>query len=86
MELQQRLGIGRLTNKFFPLYYILYHETTATTSCILLSLPAAVRKPIKVACVGNSVTFGYKRPDREHQAYLVNTANLPASTFRDVHE
>lgn len=27
--------------------------------------------PIKVACVGNSITYGYGLPDREHQAYPV---------------
>ncbi len=42
----------------------------------LLSLPAAARKPIKVACVGNSVTFGYKLPDREHQAYPVQLQHM----------
>lgn len=43
---------------------------------IILALPIAARKPIKVACVGNSVTYGYKLPDRERQAYPVRLQQM----------
>ena len=43
---------------------------------IILALPIAARKPIKVACVGNSVTYGYKLPDRERQAMMCATLGI----------
>ncbi|MBQ9637657.1 MAG: sialate O-acetylesterase [Prevotella sp.] len=36
-----------------------------------LSLSMQARERTRVACVGNSVTFGYGLPDREHTAYPV---------------
>lgn len=38
---------------------------------LLLCLPTAAKRPVKVACVGNSVTYGYGLKDREHEAYPV---------------
>lgn len=37
--------------------------------CLLVCLVAAARQRIKIACVGNSITYGYGLPDREVQAY-----------------
>lgn len=39
--------------------------------CLALCLPLAGRDRIKVACVGNSVTYGYGLKDRAHDAYPV---------------
>ena len=36
---------------------------------ILLALPLSAQQKLKVACVGNSVTYGYLLPDREKNAY-----------------
>ena len=44
--------------------------------CLLLSLPLSAREKIKVACVGNSVTFGYRLPDRLHEAYPVRLQEM----------
>lgn len=43
---------------------------------LFISLPLFSRTPIKVACVGNSVTFGYKLPDRKTQAYPVRLQQM----------
>lgn len=44
----------------------------------LFVLPMMARKAekVKVACVGNSVTFGFKLPDREHEAYPVRLQEM----------
>lgn len=42
----------------------------------LLSFPLSAGERIKVACVGNSVTFGYKLPDRATQSYPVRLQEL----------
>lgn len=39
--------------------------------CLALCLPMTGRDRIKVACVGNSVTYGYGLKDRAHDAYPV---------------
>lgn len=58
----------------------------ALSFLLLLNVAAAV----KIACAGDSVTYGYKIADRERFAYawqpfpdanLVNAYGLPASTF-----
>lgn len=36
---------------------------------LLLCLPLAAEQKVRVACVGNSVTYGYGLPDRERNAY-----------------
>lgn len=43
---------------------------------LFLSLPSWARDKIKVACVGNSVTYGYKLPNREKQAYPVQLQQM----------
>lgn len=43
---------------------------------LLLSLQLSARDKIKVACVGNSVTFGYNLPDRATQAYPVRLQQM----------
>lgn len=43
---------------------------------IVLAAPAAAREKIRVACVGNSVTYGYGLRDREHTAYPVRLQAL----------
>lgn len=37
---------------------------------------------IKVACVGNSVTYGYKLPDREHEAYPVRLQEMLGDAYK----
>ena len=44
--------------------------------CLALCLPLAGRDRIKVACVGNSVTYGYGLKDRAHDAYPVRLQNM----------
>lgn len=44
--------------------------------CLWLSLPLQAQNKIKVACVGNSVTYGYKLPQRELQAYPVQLQQM----------
>lgn len=41
-----------------------------------LSVVAADKKPLKVACVGNSITYGYGLPDREREAYPVRLQQM----------
>ncbi len=42
----------------------------------LLALAAQAAKPVKVACVGNSVTYGYGLQDREHDSYPVRLQQM----------
>ncbi len=48
---------------------------------LLLSLPLNARNKIKVACVGNSVTYGYNLPDREHTAYPVQLQHMLGNDY-----
>lgn len=48
---------------------------------LLLCLPVAGKKRIKVACVGNSVTYGYGLQDREHDAYPVRLQSMLGSDY-----
>ena len=57
-------------------------------AAILLSLPLPAKlrntqpqRPIRVACVGNSVTYGYGLRDREHTAYPVRLQQMLGSGF-----
>ena len=43
---------------------------------LLISLPSWAHNKIKVACVGNSVTYGYNLPNRETQAYPVQLQQM----------
>lgn len=38
--------------------------------------------PVKVACVGNSITYGYTLPDREHTAYPIQLQQLLGDGYR----
>ncbi len=42
----------------------------------LLALATQAAKPVKVACVGNSVTYGYGLQDREHDSYPVRLQQM----------
>lgn len=42
----------------------------------LATLATSARKVVKVACVGNSVTYGYTLPDRPKQAYPVRLGEM----------
>ena len=44
--------------------------------CLALCLPMAGHGRIKVACVGNSVTYGYGLKDRAHDAYPVRLQTM----------
>lgn len=48
---------------------------------LLLSLPSWARNKIKVACVGNSVTYGYKLPNRETEAYPVQLQQMLGNNY-----
>ncbi|MCM1109219.1 MAG: GDSL-type esterase/lipase family protein [Clostridium sp.] len=37
--------------------------------CMSVSIIGAEKKPLRVACVGNSITYGYGLPDRDREAY-----------------
>lgn len=43
---------------------------------VLLAVSAVAQKRTKVACVGNSITYGYTLPDRATQAYPVQLQNM----------
>lgn len=50
---------------------------------ILLLFPALLHSaPVKVACVGNSVTYGYKLEDRSSHAYPVQLQHLLGDDYR----
>lgn len=48
---------------------------SAVTVCVN-ALPAARKKVVKVACVGNSITYGTAISDREHYAYPVQLQRM----------
>ena len=63
------------------------HRFAFIVSFLLVLTPAAARKtkqpaaPLRVACVGNSVTYGYGLADREHDAYPVRLQALLGEGF-----
>lgn len=48
---------------------------------MLLSLCASAQKRIKVACVGNSITYGHLLPERETQAYPAQLQQMLGDTY-----
>lgn len=48
---------------------------------LLLALPGFAQKQIRVACVGNSITYGAALPDRETQAYPGQLQQLLGSNY-----
>lgn len=44
-------------------------RTILLLSLLVTLVPAHAQKKIRVACVGNSITYGYTLPDREQNAY-----------------
>lgn len=48
----------------------------ALSICILVCCAVAAQQRVKVACVGNSITYGYTLPDRATQAYPVQLQHL----------
>ncbi|MCR5130442.1 MAG: sialate O-acetylesterase [Prevotella sp.] len=48
---------------------------------LMLSLSMAAKDKLRVACVGNSVTYGYGLSDREHDAYPVVLQQLLGEGF-----
>jgi len=44
-------------------------------------VPKKKPRPVKVACVGNSITYGYTLPDREHTAYPAQLQRLLGDGF-----
>lgn len=51
-------------------------KTLILSLCLLLCLAVSAQKRIKVACVGNSITYGFGLPDRATQAYPVQLQHL----------
>lgn len=49
---------------------------------MLLALCASAQKRTKVACVGNSITYGYLLPERETQAYPSQLQQLLGETYQ----
>ena len=47
--------------------------------CFCVTLFA--QKKIKVACVGNSITYGYTLPDRETNAYPAKLQKIPEPDY-----
>ena len=37
--------------------------------CLLLCLGVSAKAPVKIACVGNSITYGYTIENRERDSY-----------------
>ncbi len=58
-------------------------QTLVFLLCILLSFPAGARQKekIKVACVGNSVTYGYLLPDPATQSYPAQLQKLLGDNY-----
>lgn len=48
---------------------------------LLMMLHLSAKKKIKVACVGNSVTYGYGLQDREHDAYPVRLQQMLGTDY-----
>ncbi len=48
----------------------------STLSIFCVALPVAKKKVVKVACVGNSITYGTAIDDREHYAYPVQLQQM----------
>jgi lysophospholipase L1-like esterase len=47
----------------------------------LLSLQASAQKKIKIACIGNSITYGYSIPEREKNSYPAQLQALLGSGY-----
>ena len=56
--------------------FIILHIT------LILSLLSGHAQPVKVACVGNSVTYGYKLADRSSHAYPAQLQQLLGDDYR----
>ena len=56
--------------------FIILHIT------LILSLLSGHAQPVKVACVGNSVTYGYKLADRSSHAYPAQLQQLLGDNYR----
>lgn len=56
------------------------HPTAAGAALLAQTVAAALRPapaaPVRVACVGDSITYGYLLPDREHTSYPAVLARL----------
>lgn len=64
--------------KIIPLLLILL---LAGTTCSLAAKRKGTREKIRVACVGNSVTFGYGLADRAHDSYPVRLGQLLGADY-----
>ena len=51
-------------------------QTALFLLCLLLCLPLSGRDKVKVACVGNSVTYGAGLADRDHESYPVRLQEM----------
>lgn len=51
---------------------------------ILMALPQALAQEIRVACIGNSITYGHGIQDREHDTYPAQLQQLLGSDFQVV--
>lgn len=51
-------------------------QTALFLLCLLLCLPLSSRDKVKVACVGNSVTYGAGLADRDHESYPVRLQEM----------
>ena len=49
---------------------------------MLLALHASAQKRTKVACVGNSITYGYTLPERETQAYPARLQQMLGDAYQ----
>ena len=48
---------------------------------LLFSINISAQKKIKVACIGNSITYGYTLPARETQAYPAQLQQMLGSNY-----
>lgn len=62
-----------------------YENSMKTTFIFLLSmittLCGAAQEPIKVACIGNSITYGACLDDREHDAYPAQLQRMLGNSY-----
>lgn len=61
-----------------------YHMRQILIFCFLLVFPAVIRaeKTLKVACVGNSITYGAGIAGRENNSYPAQLQQLPGEGYR----
>ena len=61
---------------YLPIIKLLEMKNLLFFFCLIICVGTSAKKKIKVACVGNSVTYGYGLSNRERDAYPVQLQNM----------